>query len=176
MVLVAVKLSLTSFLCQHVFFKTHLWPRRDLNTQPSDLESDALPLRHGVLTAKLELRLSSISGLMWPLKERICSFSMLVSTFYSDGGSLPPFWRFMDLLSLHNLSPPKTGWLCHDRETTALPWPGFEPGLSRPQREVLTTIRSRLSHQPESHRMVCEIQWSQHVHSAWYAVHNSLWL
>ena len=24
-----------------------------------------------------------------------------------------------------------------------LPWPGFEPGLSRPQREVLTTIRSR---------------------------------
>ena len=27
------------------------WPRRDLNTQPSDLESDALPLRHGVLYA-----------------------------------------------------------------------------------------------------------------------------
>ena len=26
------------------------WPRRDLNTQPSDLESDALPLRHGVNT------------------------------------------------------------------------------------------------------------------------------
>ena len=25
-----------------------LWPRRDSNTQPSDLESDALPLRHGV--------------------------------------------------------------------------------------------------------------------------------
>ena len=25
------------------------WPRRDLNTQPSDLESDALPLRHGVI-------------------------------------------------------------------------------------------------------------------------------
>ena len=24
------------------------WPRRDSNTQPSDLESDALPLRHGV--------------------------------------------------------------------------------------------------------------------------------
>ena len=23
-----------------------LWPGRDLNTQPSDLESDALPLRH----------------------------------------------------------------------------------------------------------------------------------
>ena len=25
-----------------------MWPRRDSNTQPSDLESDALPLRHGV--------------------------------------------------------------------------------------------------------------------------------
>ena len=25
------------------------WPRRDSNTQPSDLESDALPLRHGIL-------------------------------------------------------------------------------------------------------------------------------
>ena len=24
------------------------WPRRESNTQPSDLESDALPLRHGV--------------------------------------------------------------------------------------------------------------------------------
>ena len=28
--------------------KSVSWPRRDLNTQPSDLESDALPLRHGV--------------------------------------------------------------------------------------------------------------------------------
>ena len=25
-----------------------VWPRRDLNTQPFDLESNALPLRHGV--------------------------------------------------------------------------------------------------------------------------------
>ena len=29
-----------------------------------------------------------------------------------------------------------------------LPWPGFEPGLSRPQREVLTTIRSWLTGLP----------------------------
>ncbi len=28
--------------------KKFSWPRRDLNTQPSDLESDALPLRHEV--------------------------------------------------------------------------------------------------------------------------------
>ena len=26
-----------------------------------------------------------------------------------------------------------------------MPWPGFEPGLLRPQRKVLTTIRSRLN-------------------------------
>ncbi len=26
------------------------WPRRDLNTQPFDLESNALPLRHAVMT------------------------------------------------------------------------------------------------------------------------------
>ena len=29
----------------------------------------------------------------------------------------------------------------------SLPWPGLEPGLSRPQREVLTTIRSRPLHE-----------------------------
>ena len=29
--------------------KVWVWPRRDSNTQPSDLESDALPLRHGVI-------------------------------------------------------------------------------------------------------------------------------
>ena len=34
--------------CHQKFFKKYSWPRRDLNTQPSDLESDALPLRHGV--------------------------------------------------------------------------------------------------------------------------------
>ena len=155
-----------------MLFKTHLWPRRDLNTQPSDLESDALPLRHGVLTAKLELKMSSISGLMWPHNERIYSFSLIISTSW---------WKVFCFLSGESwvclylslvLLLPKTGWLCHDRETTALPWPGFEPGLSRPQREVLTTIRSRLSHQPESHRRVSEIQWSQQVHSAWYPVQN----
>ena len=30
-----------------------------------------------------------------------------------------------------------------DLAMVVMPWPGFEPGLSRPQREVLTTIRSR---------------------------------
>ena len=40
----------------------------------------------------------------------------------------------------------KTCQLCHDsKDYNLLPWPGFESGLSRPQREVLTTIRSRLS-------------------------------
>ncbi len=38
--------------------KKNSWPRRDLNTQPSDLESDALPLRHGV-TCQIEDPVSS---------------------------------------------------------------------------------------------------------------------
>ena len=38
--------------------------------------------------------------------------------------------------------------ICRTRDScSSLPWPGFEPGLSRPQREVLTTIRSRPLHQ-----------------------------
>ena len=38
--------------------------------------------------------------------------------------------------------------ICRTRDSClSLPWPGFEPGLSRPQREVLTTIRSRPLHQ-----------------------------
>ena len=37
--------------------------------------------------------------------------------------------------------------ICRSRDSClSLPWPGFEPGLSRPQREVLTTIRSRSLH------------------------------
>ena len=38
----------TSYLTLISLQKANWWPRRDLNTQPSDLESDALPLRHGV--------------------------------------------------------------------------------------------------------------------------------
>ena len=34
-------------------------------------------------------------------------------------------------------------WHAMIETSQPLPWPGFEPGLSRPQREVLTTIRSR---------------------------------
>ena len=37
---------------KYVSYKKHqnVWPLRDSNTQPSDLESDALPLRQGVIT------------------------------------------------------------------------------------------------------------------------------
>ena len=31
-----------------------------------------------------------------------------------------------------------------DKKVLSMPWPGFEPGLLRPQRRVLTTRRSRL--------------------------------
>ena len=38
----------------------------------------------------------------------------------------------------------KCSWNVH-KKTSPLPWPGFEPGLLRPQRRVLTTRRSRQS-------------------------------
>ena len=34
--------------------------------------------------------------------------------------------------------------IAFDNSRTKMPWPGFEPGLLRPQRRVLTTRRSRL--------------------------------
>ena len=37
------------FIFIYDWAKIWSWPRRDSNTQPSDLESDALPLRHGVI-------------------------------------------------------------------------------------------------------------------------------
>ena len=50
-----------NFVCQKIIkiglknLKFIHWPRRDSNTQPSDLESDALPLRHGVCCMKAEV-------------------------------------------------------------------------------------------------------------------------
>ena len=35
--------------------KLKVWPLRDSNTQPSDLESDALPLRQGVLALSTQI-------------------------------------------------------------------------------------------------------------------------
>ena len=58
---------------------------------------------------------------------------------------------------------------CAMTETIALPWPGFEPGLSRPQREVLTTIRSRPLHQHAQMQSIiaaiwiCERWWMHYV-------------
>ena len=44
----ATPISTTLASLGYWYSKENLWPRRDLNTQPSDLESDALPLRHKV--------------------------------------------------------------------------------------------------------------------------------
>ena len=40
--------SFSMLMVFKIIAKKASWPRRDSNTQPSDLESDALPLRHGV--------------------------------------------------------------------------------------------------------------------------------
>ena len=50
-----------------------------------------------------------------------------------------------------------------------LPWPGFEPGLSRPQREVLTTIRSRPSRQLIDSGINTTTDWCQlHIQTLHY--------
>ena len=46
--LISAKVRLIFLLCIPPQKIKYFWPRRDSNTQPSDLESDALPLRHGV--------------------------------------------------------------------------------------------------------------------------------
>ena len=48
-----------------------------------------------------------------------------------------------------------------------LPWPGFEPGLLRPQRRVLTTIRSRLKLW-ENYLFTCRTRHSVLIASAAY--------
>ena len=47
--LISAKVRLIFLLCIPPQKIKYFWPRRDSNTQPSDLESDALPLRHGVM-------------------------------------------------------------------------------------------------------------------------------
>ena len=51
---------------------------------------------------------------------------------------------FKSRLSPHLFAPNTfdTGW---GKNCFCMPWPGFEPGLLRPQRRVLTTRRSRLT-------------------------------
>ena len=55
------------------------------------------------------------------------------------------FWNFWNFNRYKSLPKEYELGSCCVGHTAVLsmPWPGFEPGLSRPQREVLTTIRSR---------------------------------
>ena len=59
------------------------WPRRDLNTQPSDLESDALPLRHEALkviknqVSTNDTRSQKIIITVFHIKSRSQSFHIL---------------------------------------------------------------------------------------------------
>ena len=46
-------------------------------------------------------------------------------------------------------------WQC---TRCTLPWPGFEPGLLRPQRRVLTTRRSRLSEDLQSGTQLAQLE------------------
>lgn len=55
---------------------------------------------------------------------------------------LPSSWSGFDSRPTHVL----VGWILKMcwKNILSMPWPGFEPGLLRPQRRVLTTRRSRL--------------------------------
>ncbi len=67
----------------------------------------------------LKRRLNKINNKKW---EKHCFLKKPVGTFEST-----PFWKWFFKV-------------CRQK----VPWPGFEPGLLRPQRRVLTTRRSRL--------------------------------
>ena len=79
-----------------------------------------------------------------------CSGNINVSYMYKrrwyngQHSCLPSSWSGFDSRPTHNFSlyfNHKDQW---NKMLLYLPWPGFEPGLLRPQRRVLTTRRSRL--------------------------------
>ena len=67
--------------------KKIFWPRRDSNTQPSDLESDALPLRHGVKLFQVPPRfeLGSLDS-----KSRVLTITPWNPGCYND--KIVPIW------------------------------------------------------------------------------------
>ena len=145
-----------------------------LNQGPLDLQSNALPtelfrptnitawhedkLEQIHVSARLAARFNRFCN-VWHVQKSVILDSIVVSIpacHAGDRGSIPRRgdWHFFlseipaaaaQRRQSHRLLPnKKTSWPSRIETSQPLPWPGFEPGLSRPQREVLTTIRSRL--------------------------------
>lgn len=103
--------------------KCYVWPRRDLNTQPSDLESDALPLRHGVFTAKFLINASRVSSfshtLHWigAIKYAIMPYMMVRNECWlmADNGRMGGIYHWL-MWFLRSHKPQNLCWYCHDRD------------------------------------------------------------
>ena len=67
--------------------------------------------------------------------------------------------------------------ILHENLICHLPWPGFEPGLLRPQRNVLTTIRSRRCEDVKSkifHILVIKQKFAAFIWCMLTSEHSSL--
>ena len=104
-----------------------IWPRRDSNTQPSDLESDALPLRHGTLLKIWKyfrrIRVLRDVDLIHSSAARIPGQSMAQVAHpaaHHSAGSLPPLLGKFNEFSRHvtnqssrvSFIEPTAGWSC----------------------------------------------------------------
>ena len=126
-----------------------LCPRWGSNSRPSDYETDALPtaLRRQCWSCGLEENFFVHCSLNWRRK----SLFVVMRQPGIEPGSTA--WKAAMLttipLTLTHLCWEEwkewfSGPFLHTLAKRSLPWPGFEPGLLRPQRRVLTTRRSRL--------------------------------
>ena len=104
-------------------------PRRDLNSRP-------LVYKTSALTPELRRRCNEWSSRQGTDSELLVFDEMPTKIF----GKL-----FCTALPLESYISPRFSIAFSDENCTSLPWPGFEPGLLRPQRNVLTTIRLRPS-------------------------------
>ena len=134
-------------------FKPRIWkikricPRWGSNSRPSDYETDALPtaLRRLLTDGKSEnwnnsndfkggkkkIKFNASAG----NRTRVNCLEGSYAHHYTTDAFLSGWdYRSVQMMCIRKGHQTKK----------SLPWPGFEPGLLRPQRRVLTTRRSRL--------------------------------
>ena len=147
-------LSRAKHLLEHVhtFFAKMICPGWGSNSRPSDYETDALPT---ALPRQLHTNLSLVEK--YRSKRQSCKCLKNASAgnrtrinclegsyahhYTTDATCLlkkPYLYSFYFLFLFLFLFFFLTSWIVK----MFMPWPGFEPGLLRPQRRVLTTRRS----------------------------------
>ena len=93
----ATPISTTLASLGYWYSKENLWPRRDLNTQPSDLESDALPLRHGVTLIRA-VQKDWGSTEIWT---RIAGFRVLSANHYTIEPNIEQVTQEVELIYIY---------------------------------------------------------------------------